>query len=224
MPIKKIAISAVAVIIAITICYAPGVAEDLSPWTGKVVGVSDGDTITVMRQGRGIRIRLAEIDCPEKGQPFGKKAKQFVSDLCFGKLVKVLPSTVDRYGRIVAHVVLADSSILSEELLASGLAWHYKKYSTSTKLPKIEAEAREAQLGLWSMPNPVPPWDWRNPPNSPPAAKQASQVGKYHGNVKSKIFHRPTCRYFNCKNCTAVFESREAAIEAGFRPCKICAP
>jgi endonuclease YncB( thermonuclease family) len=133
----------------------------LPTWTGKVVGVSDGDTITVMRDGRGVKIRLAEIDCPEKHQSYGQAAKRFTSDFCFGKEVTVKPATIDRYGRVVAHVMTQDSRNLNEELVRAGLAWQYRRYSKSAKLAALEVEAREAKRGLWSEPDPVPPWQWR---------------------------------------------------------------
>ncbi|BEQ13126.1 thermonuclease family protein [Desulfoferula mesophila] len=130
-------------------------------WTGKLVGVSDGDTITVMRDGRGVKVRLAEIDSPEKRQPYGQAPKRFTSDLCFGMVVTVKPPTTDRYGRVVAHVRIPDGRNLNEELVRAGLAWQYKRYSKSAKLAALEAEARKAKRGLWSEPNPVPPWEWR---------------------------------------------------------------
>jgi len=136
-------------------------AKDLSPLTGKVVGVSDGDTITVMNEGRGIKVRLAEIDCPEGGQDFGARAKQKTSDLCYGKIVTVKPTDVDRYNRIVAHVILPNQRNLNEEIVKAGLAWQYKQYSKSQKLADYETEARKAKIGIWSMPNPVAPWEWR---------------------------------------------------------------
>ncbi len=192
-----------------------------SPWTGKVVGVSDGDTITVMRDGRGVKVRLAEIDTPEKRQPYGQAAKRFTSNLCFGKLVTVKPATIDRYSRVVAHVILADGRHLNEEVVSAGLAWQYKRYSKSVKLAAIEAEAQGAKRGLWSKPNPIPPWEWRKARRgirAPPAA------GGYHGNIKSRKLHRPGCRYYSCKNCTAVFGPRQEAIRVGYAPCGVCKP
>jgi micrococcal nuclease len=131
------------------------------PWSGKVVSVADGDTITVMKENRGVKVRLAEIDCPETGQPYGKAAKKYTSSLCFNKVVSVNPTAIDDYGRTVAHVVLTNERSLNEDLLSAGMAWHYKKYSTSQKLARLEAEARKSKLGLWSEPSPVPPWVWR---------------------------------------------------------------
>ena len=80
-------------------------------WEGKVVGVHDGDTISVMRDGEAVKVRLAGVDCPEIGQPYGKRAKRFVSDLAFGKEVQVRAETKDKYGRIVGWVTLPDGTL-----------------------------------------------------------------------------------------------------------------
>jgi len=92
---------------------------------GKVVSVSDGDTIKVLKDGKQVKIRLAAIDCPEKGQPYGQKAKRFTADMVAGKTVKVWETDTDRYGRIVGFVFVGDKN-LNKELLSAGLAWHYK--------------------------------------------------------------------------------------------------
>lgn len=207
---------------------ALGFAGIPSSWSGKVVGVSDGDTITVMKQGRGVKIRLAEIDCPEKRQPFGKKAKQYTSDLCFDKIVTVKPTDVDRYGRVVGHAILPDGKILNQELIKTGLAWHYKKYSDSKKFAQLEDDARNAGVGLWSGSGQLPPWEWRRYKRGDSATAKpiANSVvsGSYHGNRKSKVFHNQSCGYYNCKNCAVVFNDKSQAITSGFWPCKICEP
>lgn len=195
-------------------------------WQGKVVGVSDGDTITVLHDGKGEKIRLYGIDCPEKKQAFGKRAKQFTSDMVFGKVVEVRPVTTDRYGRTIAWVYI-DGTCLNEELLKAGLAWHFKRYSSERHLGELETQARRQKAGLWSDPYPVPPWDFRHGiravtgSRSPPADEKAFV---YHGNVTTKKFHRPSCRYYNCGDCTATFHSREEAIQAGYVPCRVCNP
>jgi len=91
-------------------------------FSGKVVGVKDGDTIVVMKDGAPVIIRLNGIDCPENGQDFGTKAKQATSELCFNKFVKVEVKELDRYGRTVATIILPDGKNLNEELVKSGLA------------------------------------------------------------------------------------------------------
>ena len=130
-------------------------------FSGKVVKISDGDTIDVLRDGKAVRIRLAEIDCPEKAQPYGAKARQFTADLTAGKTVKVEIVATDRYGRTVAHVALSDGRSLNEEILKAGLAWWYRDYSKNLRLRDIESAARDAKRGLWADSDPVPPWVYR---------------------------------------------------------------
>lgn len=133
-------------------------------WDGKVVGVSDGDTITVMHNGRGERIRIYGIDAPEKGQDFGTKARQFTSDQVFGEVVSVEPIDTDRYGRAVSMIVYGRGQNLSGELIKAGFAWVYRKYCTlpvCLEWQRFEKEARTDGFGLWSHPNPKPPWDYR---------------------------------------------------------------
>ena len=129
---------------------------------GKVVRVLDGDTIEVMHHGQAERIRLNGIDCPEKAQPFGERAKKYTSSLAFGETVTAIVKDTDRYGRTVAEILLPDGRSLNRELVKAGLAWWYRKYSTDATLGQLEAEARAARRGLWADSNPVPPWEWRH--------------------------------------------------------------
>ncbi len=131
-------------------------------FTGKVVGVSDGDTISVMREGKAVKVRLHGIDCPEKKQPYGTKAKRFTSDMAFGKEVTIWGKTKDRYGRIVGEVILPDGKNLNREIVDAGLAWWYQKYAPNDWILKaLEAGARAKKRGLWMDKNPIPPWEWR---------------------------------------------------------------
>lgn len=128
---------------------------------GKVVSVSDGDTFTLLTEKKEqIRIRLYGIDCPEKGQDFGTVAKNFTSELVFGRFVEVEQKDVDRYGRTVG-IVYVDGKCLNEELLKAGLAWHYVYYDKSVSWQKLEDVARKAKAGLWSATFQYPPWEWR---------------------------------------------------------------
>lgn len=134
----------------------------LKVFEGKVISIKDGDTFEVLFDGQPERVRLAEIDCPEKSQPFGNNAKQYASDLCFGKMVTVTSSGKrDRYGRVVGTVVTQDGINVNEALVRAGLAWHYKDYSESDELAAIEQQARLNKTGLWADKRPTPPWDWR---------------------------------------------------------------
>ncbi len=139
----------------------------LSNWTladriheGKVIKITDGDTLTRLVDSKQLRIRLSDIDTPERKQPFGSRAKQALSDLVFGKQARVVEVTVDRYGRIVGRVYMGETDV-NRELVAQGFAWVYRKYSNDAELLRLEAEAKEKGLGLWADPNPIPPWEWR---------------------------------------------------------------
>jgi endonuclease YncB( thermonuclease family) len=128
---------------------------------GKVVAVVDGDTLKVLKNGKEIKIRLNGIDCPEKSQAFGTKAKEFASKLVFDKNVVVEEKELDRYGRTIADVFLEDGTWLNKALIENGYAWHYKRYSSDQELAKAEVTARNRKVGLWQDESPVAPWDYR---------------------------------------------------------------
>jgi len=132
-------------------------------FTAKVIGVSDGDTITVLHDKQPEKLRLAEIDCPEKKQAFGTVAKQCTDRLVFGKTVEVHVTGHDRYGRSIAEVHLPNGDNLNRELVVQGLAWCYRKYSHNADLLALEAEAKSNNRGLWSAPDAIPPWEFRHP-------------------------------------------------------------
>ena len=147
-------------LLAAALCLLPSICL---AWSGKVVGVIDGDSITVLHDGRQEQIRLWGIDCPEKHQDFGSKAKSTTSILVVAKVVEVDPVTADRYGRTVAFVRVADT-LVNEELIRQGLAWVFTRYCDRPicqEWKALEEEARKARRGLWSMPKPVAPWEFR---------------------------------------------------------------
>ena len=129
--------------------------------SGRVVKITDGDTITILVAGtKEVKIRLYGIDCPEKKQDFSTQAKKFTSSLCFKQIVKVQAVDTDRYGRTVAIVKLLNGQILNEELLNAGLAWHYAKHE-SERYALLEKRAREKHAGIWSAGKQVAPWEFR---------------------------------------------------------------
>ena len=131
-------------------------------FTGQVVGLSDGDTFDILRDGRAVRIRLYGVDCPESKQAFGTRARQFSSDLVFRQTVTITVRDTDPYGRPVGEVRLPDGRLLNEELVRAGLAWWYRTYAPNdTPLAQLEAQARAEQRGVWADLEPVPPWQWR---------------------------------------------------------------
>ena len=133
-------------------------------WEGKVVGVTDGDTITVLQDKNSIKVRLYGIDCPERRQAFGTRAKQFTSDLVFGKVVDVETIDVDRYKRTVAILRLQEGAVVNLEIIRAGFGWVYGAYCKKPiclEWKRLEGEAVTARRGLWRDENPVPPWEWR---------------------------------------------------------------
>ncbi len=145
---------------------------------GRVVVVSDGDTVTLL-DGLNAqhRIRLAGIDAPEKAQAYGDAAKRHLSDLVFGETVTVEFEKHDRYGRIVGKI-MKDGHDASLEQLRAGLAWHYKQYQRDQSradrgaYARMEVEAQQAHSGLWRDPAPVAPWTWRREQRANHTAKQ----------------------------------------------------
>lgn len=129
----------------------------------KVVGVKDGDTVVVLDSlNNQTTLRLAEVDCPEKNQPFGTKAKQFTSDQIYLKTIKYIVTDTDRYGRSIAMIYYdTDNKYLSAEIIKAGMGWHYKRYSTSKELANFEIKARKEKIGLWVDNNPINPSEWR---------------------------------------------------------------
>ena len=149
-------------IVALAFLAVSALAASAGSFEGRVVRVLDGDTIDVLVPEKTIvRVRLAGIDAPERGQPFGRKATQAVRDMAAGKTVRIASQSKDRYGRTIGEAFLPDGRSLNRELVRLGLAWQYRQYSDDQELANLEAEARKARRGLWSEPNPVPPWEWR---------------------------------------------------------------
>ena len=195
---------------------------------GKVVGVSDGDTVTVLRNGHDqVRIRLSGIDAPELHQAFGQQSKGLMSRLVFGRNVSVRVVDHDRYRRTVARLSV-DGQDVGLAMLRQGLAWHYKHYDSDPVYAGAENTARAQHLGLWADPHPVAPWDFRHGGASartpPPTAGAVATDGMLHGNEGSHVYHRPGCPNYNCRRCARQFKTDQEARAAGFRQAGCCAP
>jgi micrococcal nuclease len=126
----------------------------------EVISIADGDTMTVLVDKTPVKLRLADIDAPEKNQPFGQRSKQSLSNLCWGKNAEYVTQAIDKYKRIVA-LVYCDGVMVNKAQVAAGMAWVYPKYNKDATLPSIEQGARITGLGLWADVSPVPPWEWR---------------------------------------------------------------
>lgn len=187
----------------------------------QVVKVIDGDTIDIIYQGKKERVRLLRVDTPESVHPdrsrnteMGRRASAYTKSRLTGKYVglEFEGKKRGRYGRLLAYVIV-DGQNFNLELVQKGWSPYYTKYGKSDKYHTdflaAEKEAKAKGLNIWSA----------------QPTKQAPKIhSQYHGNTSSQKFHRPGCRYFNCKRCTAVFSSRNQAIKSGYSPCGICKP
>jgi len=195
---------------------------------GRVVGVADGDTVTVLDSNNiQHKIRVAGIDAPEKGQPFGERSKQSLSRAVLGKDVRIEWDKQDRYGRMVGKVWVTPPEVTCKQppcpktldaglaQLTVGLAWHFKKYANEQaeedrlRYAFAEDEARARKAGLWSAPNPIPPWEWRH--------GGAAYTGGMVRKSKNNICHAPgSSTYASVKNFTA-YPTVEACLASGGR-------
>ena len=147
------------ILVAVLLLAAFHATADTIP--GRVVGIMDGDTILVLTtEYNQKRVRLAEIDAPEKKQPFGAKSKQALSELCFKKHVIVKVVDTDLYGRLVGKVS-CEGTDANRSQVESGMAWVYRRYAKDPALGDAETMAKTGKRGLWADPSPIPPWEWR---------------------------------------------------------------
>ena len=127
---------------------------------GPVVGVLDGDTIDVLVERQLVRVRLAQIDAPEKRQAFGTRSRQTLAELAFRQSVRVTEAGRDRYGRVIGTVYVGDVDV-NAHMVREGMAWVYRKYAKDRGLYELERQAQANRRGLWVDPEPVPPWEYR---------------------------------------------------------------
>ncbi|WP_025763059.1 thermonuclease family protein [Dyadobacter tibetensis] len=132
------------------------------PLIAEVIAIQDGDTIELkllytgkgagQRTGKPLRIRFLHINCPERGKPYYKVAKQYVSDRCFRQKVEIRhENKFDRYGRLLGEVVLSNGEVLNKTLVQKGLAVHFKKYSSDKNYDRLEQKAQSQKIGIWSL-------------------------------------------------------------------------
>ena len=143
---------------AVALWLAVGIAH--ADFSGVVVSILDGDTVDVLVDRKPVRVRLAEIDAPEKEQAFGTRSRQALAAAAFQQLVTVKTIGLDRYGRTIG-TILVDGHSVNRMMVAQGMAWAYRQYLVDRSLVDVEAAARSGRLGLWVDENPTPPWEWR---------------------------------------------------------------
>lgn len=143
---------------ACTLGFASAARADFA---GPVIAILDGDTIDVLIDRQPVRVRLAQIDAPEKRQAFGTRSRQALSSLVFRQSVTVADAGRDRYGRVLGTVYVSGVNV-NAEMVRQGMAWVYRQYATDRSLFALEDEARTGRRGLWADPSPVPPWQFRH--------------------------------------------------------------
>ncbi|GAB2531612.1 thermonuclease family protein [Rufibacter soli] len=208
----------------------------------RVIAIKDGDTIELLKDGKPLRVRLQGVDCPEKTQAFGERARQFTSDQAFGKFVQLKVSDIDRYGRTVGEIILPDGRNLNYELVKYGFAWHYTAYSKDQELARLEQEARAHKWGLWADPSPQAPWDFRkqrksnsaSPAKASTQAKRASTGGATITNKNTPVYlcqSKAATTYHIRTNCYRLQTCKKGietvtlaqAKRQGRTPCSVCA-
>jgi endonuclease YncB( thermonuclease family) len=197
---------------------------------GEVVAIADGDTLTLLVDATQYRVRLAQIDAPEQGQPWGNRARQALADKVFRQQVQVEVVDVDRYGRSVGQVWLQQRDI-NRELVSEGHAWVYRKYLTDRSLLENEASAKAAASGLWAQGEAIAPWQWRhsNQASKTSFTAAAGADCRIKGNISSKgrkIYHVPGQRYYDQTQISEGrgerwFCSETQARQAGWRRAKV---
>ncbi len=159
-------------------------------FTGRVVGVADGDTLTVLVGSRQVRVRLWGIDAPERKQPWSSRSRDALAARAMHRDAIVATRGTDGYGRTLARVAV-DGVDLGEAQVRDGMAWVYRRYSKDRAMIALEDDARAARRGLWSLPDPEPPWAWRAreartsdaSPSSQRGATKASPSGSLPGSA-----------------------------------------
>jgi micrococcal nuclease len=171
---------------------AGGQLKPITEFSALIIGVTDGDTVKILIDNKTLNVRLDGIDAPESGQPFGNRARQELSSLVFGQTVIVQKTGEDRFQRVLG-VIFKNKTSINAKLIEDGFAWHYKEYSKDRQLAELEHNARQAKRGLWSDPNPIAPWDYRQFKRTPRASKGTSE---YWLNTSSNVRHNSTCESF----------------------------
>jgi endonuclease YncB( thermonuclease family) len=152
----------------ILLCCCIALSAQAETFTAKVIVVMDGDTVMVMREGQKVKIRLANIDAPEKAQPFGKQSRDSLLQMLSKQTVQIDSQAVDQYGRTIGMISVGGLNV-NEEQVRRGMAWEYSHYHRDETYRALQSEASLARRGLWAQNNLQAPWDWRksHPPSKP---------------------------------------------------------
>ncbi len=223
----------------VRIRMAPRVNPAADVFIGKVVKITDGDTLQIRTIDHTTKtVRLNGIDAPESGQPFGTRSQELLGDLVFQKEVRAEVTETDRYGRHLADIYLNDRWV-NRGMTRAGMAWHYVQYSSDRELAAAEAAAKAEKIGIWSLRDYVAPWDWRSgkrpdaaPPQfTPPATRGLAAIpsSAAETNVEQRTvyitrtgskYHRAGCQYLAKSSIPMPYDRAKSS----YSPCSRCRP
>lgn len=158
----------------ILLCSLPAWMVQAETFDARVIVVMDGDTVMAMRGGRKLKIRLANIDAPEKAQPYGPESRQSLYEMVNKREVQIDSQAVDQYGRVIGAIHV-DGYSVNQEQVRRGMAWEYSYRHSDKTYQRLQSEAQQARRGLWAQANPEPPWQWRKAHPSMPQAATSVQ-------------------------------------------------
>lgn len=210
------------------------------------MAIEDGDNFTIRYNNSFIKIRIYGIDAPEGTQTYGDISKAHLRYLISNKNLLIKERYKDRFGRTVADVFISDSDV-GLEMIRAGMAWHFVKYSDDPAYKEAEQFARKSKVGLWGLPNPIPPWNYRgtaiqpeatNTPvraslasglsstrittqESPQALSQASDSTSVYVTKTGAKYHTGSCSHLRRSRIPM---SLSDATNAGYSPCSVCNP
>ncbi len=211
---RYLTLPAIVLVTGLVFAAPPKVVEEFS---GKVIGVTDGDTIKVLVNKESVTVRLEGIDAPESGQSYGKKSKEALAEMVASKTVTVKKTGTDKYKRTLGIVIVGDADA-NAKMVEDGWAWHFKKYNDEERLAKLEDAARKAKRGLWADEKPLAPWEYRARQKTPEVAPGDSKDQKmsYWLNTSSGVRHNQRCEHFQKTK-----KGRICGADEG-KPCGIC--
>jgi endonuclease YncB( thermonuclease family) len=178
---------------------------DAEEFSGKVIAVIDGDTLLVLRDGHPVKVRLAEIDAPEKAQPFGMASQKSLAEMTKGKQVQVESRAVDDYGRLVAMIRAGEVNV-NHEQVRRGAAWEYSRYHSNHELMALQREAQRARRGLWAEEGAIEPSQWRKQHPNAMTAKPPTAVAP----ASAPAAATPSGQNCSKKHCSEMNSCEEA--------------
>ena len=189
-------------------------------FTGKVITVMDGDTLLVLQDGHPVKVRLAEVDAPEKLQPYGAASQQSLAKMVMGKQIQVSSRAIDDYGRMIATVRLAELNI-NHEQVRLGMAWEYSRYHNNRVVMALQRDAQQAKRGLWAGDDIVEPAQWRklNPATfvSDTVAPKKSPRATLKADPAPRLNSSQACAKKHCSEMTTCAEARDYLSRCGIK-------